>query len=150
MNNYRIRPKGNYIQEASWDKLYFLTKKWKEDVVFHKKDIKFFIDLVETYFAKLLMYENLDEIREIQIDLLHLHNECESTLKRIQLHLSHLSNLIIDTNRYDSHAFRNEHEKLEDKISGLIKNIKSTQKDTFVMTTDVVKNENPKIFWRYN
>tara|TARA_R110000868_G_scaffold169348_3_gene404359 strand:+ start:495 stop:947 length:453 start_codon:yes stop_codon:yes gene_type:complete len=150
MNNYRIRPKGNYIQEASWHELYVLTKKWKEDVEFQKKDIKFIIDLVETYFAKLLMYKNLEELHETQVGLLHLYNECTSSLLHIHLHLSCLSNLIEDPNSYDAYIFRNEQEQLEDKISVLIKNIKRTRKDAFALTTDVVKNENPKIFWRYN
>lgn len=150
MSNYRMRPKGNYIQEASWDKLYFLTKYWKEDFEFHKNDIKFLIDIIDIYFSKLLFHENLNKLQELQIDLLVLCNECESTLKRIELHLSHLSGLIENPNMYDSYVFRNEQEQLENKISSIIKSIKMTRKDTLDLTTNVLKNEKPKSFWIYN
>lgn len=150
MSNYRIRPKEKYIQEVSWDNLYFFTQKWKENIEFYKIDVKFLIDLLKIYFSKLLVYENLNELRKIQIDFINLYNECEATLKHIQLHLSHLSNLIEDLYIYDAYVFRNEQEQLEDKIAVLINNIKRIRKDTFSLIKDVLKNEKPKIFWRYN
>ena len=103
MSHYRIRPKGEFIQEASWNKLYFLTKSWKGDLECYKIDIKALIYLLDSYFSKLFVHENLDELQEIQIDFLNLYNECEGMFK-----------------------------------------------DTFALAKAVLKNKNPKIFWKYN
>jgi len=41
MNNFRNRPKYNYIHEADWQQLIILTEHWKSDLLFYKDDIRF-------------------------------------------------------------------------------------------------------------
>ena len=49
MKDFRIRPKDNYINEASWEQLYVLTEHWKSDLVFYHKDLRFLHLLIDKY-----------------------------------------------------------------------------------------------------
>ena len=150
MNTYRNRPKGNYIQNASWSDLYILTENWKCDLDFYLLDIEFLERLIETYFVKLLLNENLDELRELQNDLSHSQNQCKSILHRIQIHLTYIINLIDAPYKYDVSAFRNKHEQFEDEISEFKDMVKVMRRMVFKMTKSVLESEKPKFIWKLN
>ena len=150
MSDYRNRPKGNFIQEASWQDLYMLTESWKNDLEFYSLDVKFIELLVETYFVKFLINQNLDDLRELQRELLELNKQCENLLKRIKIHFTHIVDLIEDPFIYDASVFRTEHELLEEEISEFIKMLKVVRCAVFVISKDVLGNEKPKRIWKYN
>ncbi|PWK20698.1 hypothetical protein [Xanthomarina spongicola] len=150
MSDYRNRPKGNFIQEASWQDLYMLTESWKKDLEFYSLDVKFIELLVETYFVKFLINQNLDDLRELQRELLELNKQCENLLKRIKIHFTHIVDLIEDPFIYDASVFRTEHELLEEEISEFIKMLKVVRYAVFVLSKDVLGNEKPKRIWKYN
>ena len=37
MSNFRDRPKGDYIQQATWQDLYKLTERWKNNIEYNEK-----------------------------------------------------------------------------------------------------------------
>ena len=150
MSDYRNRPKGNFIQEASWQDLYMLTESWKNDLEFYSLDVKFIELLVETYFVKFLINQNLDDLRELQRELLELNKQCENLLKRIKIHFTHIVDLIEDPFIYDASVFRTEHELLEEEISEFRKMLKVVRYAVFVLSKDVLGNEKPKCIWKYN
>ena len=150
MGIYRNRPKGNYIQEATWDKLFFLTKTWKDDLLFYKQDLKFLIRLMDIYFIKLVMLENLDELREVQINIFKSLKDCSSLIDRIDIHLEHLSDIIDESSIYDSFVFRGEQELLEDDISDFNINVKLVRKDAFSITKEALEQEKSKYIWKSN
>ena len=150
MSNYRSRPKGNFIQEATWEELYILTESWKNDLEFYLLDIKFLERLVDTYFVKLLTNQNLDEIRELQSELLERKNQCENLLKRIQVHFAHIVDLIDNPFMHDALVFRAEHELLEDEVSEFKVMLKAIRYAVFNITKDVLESEKPKYIWKYN
>lgn len=150
MSSYRSRPKGQFIQKADWQDLFLLTEEWRKNLEFYAKDIDFLEHLMDTYFVKLLLRENLDELREIQQDFYSLNAECAILFQRIQLHLTHLKNLIEDPFKYDSYVFRSEHEHLEDEILRFEHQVKTLRRTVFDMVKDVLINEKPKYLWKYN
>jgi hypothetical protein len=150
MSNYRSRPKGNYIQEAGWKDLLKLTKNWKSDLVFYKYDLKFLEQIIDVHFVKLLLSEDLNELRELQKDIKLSIIQCEILLKRIPIHLSHLTSLVKDNDIYDSYVFRSEHEKFEDDISECIDSLRVIRIMTFSMIKDVLEEEKPKFIYKYN
>ena len=150
MSNYRNRPKGDYIQEAEWQDLFILTERLQGNLEFQLYEIEFLERLIDTYFVKLLLQENLDELRELQMDLHQSKNEALKLLKRIQLHLVHIADIINEPFKCDRSIFRNEHEGLEDQISEFTTNQKVVQVTVFNMTKDVLENESPKFIWKYN
>ena len=150
MSDYRNRPKGNFIQEASWQELYMLTESWKNDLEFYLLDIRFLVRLVDTYFVKLLINQDLDELRELQRELLELNKQCENLLKHIKIHFTHIVDLIEDPFIYDASVFRTEHELLEEEISEFRKMLKVVRYAVFVLSKDVLGNEKPKCIWKYN
>ena len=150
MSDYRNRPKGNFIQEASWQELYMLTESWKNDLELYSLDVKFLELLVDTYFVKLLMNQNLDELRELQRELYKLNEQCENLLKLIKIHFTHIVDLIDEPLLYDALVFRTEHELLEEEISEFGRKIKAVRYAVFIFTKDVIENEKPKYIWKYN
>ncbi|WP_323789553.1 hypothetical protein [Psychroserpens sp.] len=150
MSNYRNRPKGDYIQEAAWQDLYKLAERWQDNLKFQLYEIKFLERLIDTYFIKLLLQENLDELRELQIDLHQSKNQSLKLLEDIQMHLNYIAEMLIEPYKLDRSTFRVEHELLEDDVSEFTVNHKIIQFTVFKMTKDVLENEKPNFIWKYN
>jgi hypothetical protein len=60
MSTYKNRPKDNYLQEASLEDLYILTESWINDFELYVSEISFLELLIDNYFIKLLIYENVE------------------------------------------------------------------------------------------
>jgi len=141
MTEFRNRPNDNYIHEADWQKLYILTEYWKSDLLFYKDDLTFLDHLIDKYFIWISKKENIDLVRDIELNLLQIYKQGNSLLKRVNKHLHHLAELIDDPFKYDSHQFRTEHEKLEDSIADFIKSFRKNRKDVFAITEYIIDNE---------
>jgi hypothetical protein len=70
MNDYQRRPKDKYIQEPDWAEIYELTQHWKSDLLLYKDELRFFRWLIDNYFSGMTLGENLDAVRELEMDLL--------------------------------------------------------------------------------
>lgn len=141
MNDFRNRPKDNYIKEADWQKLYVLTEHWKSDLMFYKDDLKFLHHLIDKYFLWLSKKENVDMVQEIEVNLLKVDKECESLLERTNNHLQHLAQLIDNSFAYDSHQFRAEHEILEDELTQFVKDFRKNRKEVFAIKKHIIEGE---------
>ena len=141
MTEFRNRPNDNYIHEADWQKLYILTEHWKSDLLFYKDDLKFLDHLIDKYFIWISKKENIDLVRDIELNLLQIYKQGNSLLKRVNKHLHHLAELIDDPFKYDSHEFRKEHEQLENDIAAYVIAFRKNRKETFVITEYVVDTE---------
>lgn len=150
MIQYRNRPKGDYIQKATWQDLFRLTERWQDTIEFQLYEIEFLNSLIDTYFVKLLVQENLDELRELQIDLYRAKNQSENLLQHIQVHLSHIADILDEPYKYGNSIFRKEHEHLENNVTEFINNQKIIRFTVFKMTQDVLESEKPKYIWKYN
>jgi hypothetical protein len=150
MKNYRIKPTADYIKVANWDKLYILLEHWRSDIEFYLFDIQFIETLIEYHFTELLEYENLDELRELQLEIFQLKNQCEYMQQRIDLNLENIVKIIDKKYKHSVKNFRIENEQLEDDIIEFIKNERETKQILFSMIKDVIENENSKKIWMFN
>lgn len=150
MNNLRNRPKENYIQEANWDGLYLLIENWKKDLEFYLIDVKFLENLVKNHFSELLVSQNLDELRELQIEVYELQNQCEYILECIQHNLDSIVDIINDNFIHDTSEFRIENKHLEDNVQVFITNERELRKSIFSMIKDVFEAKKPKNIWKFN
>ena len=150
MSKYRNRPKGDYIKEAKWQDLYRLTEQWQSNLEFQLYEIEFLERLIDNYFVKLLLHENLDELRELQRDLYEGKNQSEKIMNRINIHLRRILNILDGPSKLGGFAFRDEHEQLEDDVSEFIKNQRVVRFTVFKMSKEVLESEKPKFFWKYN
>jgi len=141
MNDFRNRPKDNYIQKADWQKLYILTEHWKSDLSFYKDDLRFLHHLIDKYFLWISKKGNIDMMQNIEINLLKVDKKCSSLLARTNKHLHHLTELIEDPFKYDSHQFRTEHETLEDEFVQFLKDFRKNRKEVFTITEHIVAGE---------
>ena len=141
MNDFRNRPNDNYIHEANWQQLYVLTEHWKSDLLFYNDDLKFLHHLIDKYFMWISKKENVDMVQEIEVNLLKVDKQCASLLKRTNMHLHHLAELIDDSFTYDSHQFRTDHEQLEDDLTSFIKTFKKNRKEVFNITEYIIDKE---------
>ena len=141
MNDFRNRPKDNYIHEADWQKLYILAEHWKSDLMFYKDDLRFLHHLIDKYFLWLSKKQNIDMVQEIEVNLLKVDKQCASLLKRTNKHLHHLAELIDNPFAYDSHKFRTEHEILEDELTQFLKDFRKNRKEVFKITEHIIEGE---------
>lgn len=144
MDNYRSRPKGDYIENEKWQGLYALTEHWKSDLLFYKDDLKFLRHLVDNYFIWIKGQDNLEGISKVGEAILKDTRQCLELLDMIDKHLSHLVNIIDKTPEYDSKNFRAEHGELEENINQFIKNVRENRKHLFKITEYVMDDEKLK------
>ncbi len=141
MSDFRNRPKASYIHEADWQLLYVLTEHWKSDLLFYNDDLKFLHHLIVKYFIWMSKKENIDMVREIEVELLEMDKRCGTLLDRANEHLHHLAELIDNPFAYDSHKFRTEHEQLEDDLAKFVKHFRKNRKEVFTITEHVIDGE---------
>ena len=141
MSDFRNRPKGQYIFDADWQELYELTEHWKSDLLFYKDDLRFLQHLTDKYFLWIKEKENIDLVRNTEMNLMETDEKCVSLLKRIGIHLTHLEGLIDDPFKYDSQIFRTEHQALENDIASFVKTVRRNRKQVFTITEQAVNSE---------
>lgn len=141
MADFRNRPKGQYIFEADWQQLYILTEHWKLDLLFYKDDLKFLDHLIDKYFIWISKKENIDLVRDIELNLLEIYKQSTSLLKRVNKHLHHLAELVDAPYKYDSNLFRREHKQLENDIANYVISFRKNRKETFAITEHVIDSE---------
>ncbi|MCL5129314.1 hypothetical protein [Algibacter sp. L4_22] len=139
MNNFRNRPKDNYIQEASWEQLYVLTEHWKSDILFYKDDLRFLHHLIDNYFLRLSKRENIDLLQEIEVILIPVDKKCDALLEILDKKLHHLAELIDDPFTFVSNTFRNKHELLEDGLTQFVKDFRNNRKEVFTIAEHIIE-----------
>ena len=140
MDNFRNRPNGKYIFNANWEELYVLTKHWKTDLLFYKDDLIFLDELIDNYLLWISKEENLEAAKNTGKSMAEITEKCEVLLERVQQHLRHLSNLIINPFAYNSQKFREEHQQLEDDFTEFIKTFRVVKKAVFKLTKHLVES----------
>ena len=141
---FKNRPKKTHTKDASWEALYLLAENWKKDLDFYLFDIKFLETLTANNFSELLLCENLDELRELQIEVFELITQCEHLLKCIQNNLESIVAIINKTYIHNPSEFRIENEQLEDSILEFINNQREIRRVAFSMIRDLRESKKSK------
>ncbi|SHJ07417.1 hypothetical protein [Pseudozobellia thermophila] len=141
MSTFRNRPKDGYIHEADWQDLYSLTEHWQSDLEFYSDDLKFLRGLIDRFFLYISKKENIDRVQEIEQSLLEMDKRAAALLEKTKKHLHHLAELIDNPFTYDSHAFRTEHEHLEDEIQTFVKDFRKNRRGVFKVTEYTIDAE---------
>lgn len=141
MNKFRKRPVGDYIQKADWYELYALTQNWKSELLFYIDEHRFFRRLIDTNFGELAQSENLDAVRELEIDLLETDRRVRDLLRKTNKHLEQLALMVEEPKRKDSRIFRIEHEHLEDEIARFENNFRTLRKDVFALAEYMMERQ---------
>jgi hypothetical protein len=148
--NYRSRPKGNYIQEATWEELYMLTKSWKNTLEFYALELAFLESLLETYFVKLLLQQNFEMLQELQRDVSEAKKQCKNIQQKIEKHLDHIVDIIDEPFNYNTVTFRFSHDIFEDEIHEFKVILEVLIYTVFKLTKGVLESDKPKSIWKYN
>lgn len=140
MEEFRQRPKGEFLEEANWSQLYVLTQHWISDLQFFKEDLNFLNRLIEKYFIWLTRDENLEAVKVIQEKLKGTRNSCTDLLSKTQKHLVQLGSMI-EKDTGQARVFRMEHEHLEDEIMAFVKAFRQNRKEVFRITEHIMDTE---------
>ena len=132
---------GDYIQKADWHELYALTQNWKSELLFYIDEHRFFRRLIDTNFGELAQSENLDAVRELEIDLLETDRRVRDLLRKTNKHLEQLALMVEEPKRKDSRIFRIEHEHLEDEIARFENNFRTLRKDVFALAEYMMERQ---------
>lgn len=141
MTDFRNRPHDNYIFNAPWKALYELTEHWNSDIKFYKDELKFLHHIIDKYFSWISKKENINLVKEIEINLLDLEKECTLLQNKITKHLKYLTELINDPLKYDAHQFRIEHEILEKDISSYVELFRVHKNEIFIINNKIIETE---------
>ena len=96
------------------------------------------------------MYENLDELRELQIEVFEFKSQCEYLLNDARINLESIVCIINDTYIHDPSGFKIENEQLGDTIARFIDNERKMRRVVFSMIKDVFENQKKKQAWKFN
>jgi len=131
MENFRMRPKGDFIKNSSWQELYVLVEHWKSDLLFYKDDLKFLRHLEDKYFLWIKGEADLERIRRAGESILKDTRDCDDLLKRVDRHLSRISAIIDEPENQNHRVFREEHMELEDDIAQFIIKTRKNRSELF-------------------
>ena len=133
MEDFRKRPKGEFMIQANWDQLYLLTKHWESDLKFFRDDLKFLNKLIDKYFIWIDNEESIEEVSKLRNELQKIRSQSEDLLKKTQKHREQLG-VMIEKDSDDSRIFRLEHEHLENEVTEFVKAFRQNRKDIFRIT----------------
>ena len=142
MENLRLRPANDYINNASWEELHVLTDKWKSDLEFYNFELNFLHKLIDKYYIWLTNDELVNEVEKAAIRLSIADKSREVLNIKTTQHLRHIEEILENEFIYDAQVFRTEHEQLENRIAEFCKNFKLLKKDVFLLTEQVLETEN--------
>lgn len=141
MKDFRTRLNGNYIFYANWKELYVLTEYWKSDLLFYKDDLMFLDRLIDKHILWISKEEDYEKVRSIEKNVAKTNDICISLLERVQKHLTHLSDFMINPFVYDEQKFREEHQQLEDDITEFIKTYRTNKKEVFEVSKHLIESD---------
>lgn len=133
MEDFRKRPKGEFMIEANWEQLYLLTKHWESDLKFFKDDLKFLKKLIDKYFIWIDNDISIKQVSKIRAELMDICSRAEDLISKTKKHRERLG-VMIEKDSDDSRLFRLEHEHLEDEITTFVKAFRKNRKDIFKIT----------------
>ena len=76
------RPKGDQFKQADIEAMYVLTKNWKSELLLYSDELKFFRYLIDKHVGGMVLKENLDTVRELELDLLRAGSEYKYLLRK--------------------------------------------------------------------
>ena len=144
MTELRLRPKGDYINEASWEELYHLTQYWQSEMDFYSDEMHFLYKLINQFFAQLLEHENIRSLQLMIKKIAETEIVVQDIQKSISSHLSQFKTLIHDSSDQQVDSIRGDHAELENRVSNLESHFKNMKKEIFELTEEVMKNEKLK------
>lgn len=150
MSTYKNRPKDNYLQEASLENLYILTESWINDFELYVSEISFLELLIDTYFIKLLVYENVEEINELQLDSKKFKKRGLELLENLQFHLSSITEIIEESYYEKNGTLRDQQEFFEDEISYYVESLKIIRYTIYSKIKAIIEEQKSKLLWKYN
>lgn len=150
MQNFRFRPKDNYLNEASWDELLFLTKKWKSELTLYAYDLKYLEQELDNSFAKLLIYQDPIELHEIKNDFEIYLVQCLNLFKSASALINKLTLLIEDPCIYSAPNTRKELELFEEDYSEHIETIKAFRLIILLMLKNLSQKTSANYYWKMN
>lgn len=131
----------NYNHQSAWQKLYLATKKWKDDLLFYRQDLRFVQLVLIRYFLSKPNIENVALQPDKEIKMNHLYRYCDTLIQETDYHIKELSKLIKDPFKQDYKDFKRENKYLKDDIAHFAKTLRRVRKDVFQITESVLEGE---------
>lgn len=141
---FRTRPKSNYLLNAEWQELHVLTTHWQSDMIFFEDELRFIDILFDKYFNALIEKENIEKTKGIAGKLSNVKASRSALANRIENHLHHIEELMINPFPQDAAEFRTEHAALEDDLTMFVKSFREMKREMFELTERIARTEKAK------
>lgn len=127
-----------------WSDLVAIAERWKSDVEFFHDELKFLHDLVNKHFTQLILNEDAGSARSIVSMLSEIRKRTEILFQDVQGHINHLTGLIENQFSHEATECKNEHAKLEIRMTNFVKDFRSIKKEIFSLARIILQLEKTK------
>ena len=141
MSPTNMQDKAMAMKSNQWEDLYILAEHWESDLRFYSDDLRFLHHLVDKYFIWITKSENLELVRELMLQILHLEKECKELLEKVLAHKSELSQFSMEGREVSIAETGDHHRKLRSEISDFVKGFRSNRTEVFRITEYVIDSE---------
>ncbi|QBA63635.1 hypothetical protein [Muriicola soli] len=136
-----LTPMPGEERKINWQELYVLVNHWKSDLEFYKDDIRFLQQLIEKYIIWITKKENMDRVAGIRKKEHDLALNCDKLHKNMNEHLGLIANFMDGKATIAKTEFLILHGKLEESLSGFVKDFRESRKEVFKVTEYVMDSE---------
>ncbi len=130
---------GQKLQSA-----YVVTEHWISDLKYYNDEIRFLRNVMDKYFLALIEKKNIADTRSAASKLSSLEKESGSLERKVSEHLKHLSNLIGNPFPYNAQEYKDEHQRLEDAMTALMKKFRTVKQEVFRVSEYAIGSEKSK------
>lgn len=130
--------------EKSLQSAYVVTEHWMSDLQFFNEEITFLRNVIDKYFLTLIEEKNMASTRSVASDLSSIGKESADLHTRVAGHLKHLAHLIENPFPYNAQEYQDEHERLEDAMTAMMKRFRVVKKEVFRLSEYAIDSEKSK------
>lgn len=130
------RSNNEAVLQADLDELHKMSRFWISEIAFWKDETRFLQKLLGTYFMQLVEEEGTLKHGNMLMESLDaFQNETLSgLLKGVQNHEKHLAVLLENPFHDTEIAYREEHQRLEGRVSGVMKEFQLLKKEIMLLS----------------
>lgn len=139
--DFSLRPKSDYLNQASFADLVALTGHWLSDLVFYGDEIKFLKHLVDKYFIWLTQEKYITSVEMLMVKLNEFSKVQQEFLAKSCKHYRHLEELEENPFSHDEQCFREEHSRLEDDIARFTKAFRVMKQEVISLSEEAISEE---------
>ncbi|WP_333820744.1 hypothetical protein [Ohtaekwangia sp.] len=135
------RAENSVSYESEWESMFKLAERWESDVKFFEDEINFLNELLARYTMWPIDDAGMENTRHSIDELLRLARQRDAIAKRIEIHFTHLTDLVQNPFSHDEQRCKDEHAKIGANVADLVQQFREVKRKVFALTEHVMNIE---------